>query len=150
MEARCGVGRLGVRAVAGVHRAQECSLVRAAAEAILARDEDAHESWERGYRQMARGTLAALDWVEGRRLLTPSSREPRQPDDVIIGRYGGRRTALILEILDTGDWGSGHVPAPNEDMHYHGGVWALLCWWQGRNSHLAITVPGLDVPLNQP
>ena len=134
--------------MAGVHTAQECSLVRAAAEAILERD--AHESWERSYRQMARGTLAALDWVEGRALLTPSSDELRRPDDEIEFKGGWRPTALILEINDTEDWGSGHVPVPNEDMHYHGAVWALLRWWCGRGSHLAISVPGLDMPLDQP
>lgn len=134
--------------MAGIHTAQEGSLVRAAAEAILERD--GHESWERCYRQMARGTLAALDRAEGRALLTPSSGEPRRPDDEIEFKGGWRRTALILETLNTEDWGSGHVSVPNEDMDYHGGVWALLCWWQGRNSHLAISVPGLDAPLNQP
>ena len=67
---------------------------------------------------------------------------------MIVGRYGGRSPALILEINDTEDWGSGHVPVPNEDMHYHGGVWALLCWWRGANSHLAINVPALRCRLD--
>jgi len=135
--------------IGSIRTSQECALVRAAAEDIL--DEaDGQESWQRNYRQMARGTLAALDWLEGRRATTPSTGEVRRPDEIIERSYGGRPSALVLERTTTEDWGSGHVRPPSEDMHYHGAVWSLLCWWQ-RPSHttIAISVPGLPGPLDR-
>lgn len=118
--------------------------MRAAAEDVLR--QEARESWQRDYRQMARGTLAALDWVEGRRMTTPSSGQVARPGDVIERSTTYRPTALTLEVLRTEDWGSGHVRPPTEDMHFHGAVWALLRWWQHPTSTtrtLAITVPGV-------
>ncbi|MEJ2865958.1 hypothetical protein [Actinomycetospora flava] len=126
---------------------EQRDLVRAAAEEILGRE--VRQSWHRDYRQMARGTLAALDWVEGRRETAPSTGEYRRPDDrVVLGRRGYETSALQVEINNSEDWGSGHVRPPNEDMHFHGAVWSLLRWWRSPTDRLltlAITVPGLDV-----
>jgi hypothetical protein len=135
---------------AGTRSATERELVRAAAHAILARPggDPRRFDGDRAYRQMARGTLAALDWVEGRRRTSPASGEVARPEDVIERTLLGvtsRQTALSREIGRAQDWGSGHVRPPNEDMHYHGAVWSLLRWWSSTDPalDLAIDVPGL-------
>lgn len=96
---------------------------------------------------MARGTLEALNWLEGLRDTAPSSHRRARPDDEAGEGGAWRPSALQREILQTEDWGSGHVQPPTEDMHFHGAVWALLRWWRFPSDtpggSLAITVPGL-------
>lgn len=121
---------------------QERARARAAAEEIL--EQDAHESWERNLHQMARGTLAALDWVEGHRATAPSTGTVVRPDDVLEDSASQRLPALVQESSKAEAWG-GYVQPPHEDIHYHGAVWALLRWWQNphRRETLAIDVPDL-------
>ena len=131
----------------GRHRdpsAAERALIRDAAEKILV-GEEPRESWKRGYRQMARGTLAALDWLEGRRATAPSSGRAARPGDNLPGKGSYRPTGFSRELGDAEDWASGWVKPPTEDMDYHGAVWSLLGWWMepGRDGGIAIDVPGL-------
>lgn len=122
----------------------ERAMIREAAETALFGDEP-HEPWRRDYRQMARGTLAALDWLERRRDTAPSSGRTARPEDVFPHPNGWTPTGFSLERGDSEDWGSGWVRPPTEDLHYHGAVWALLEWWMhpGRPGGIAIDVPGL-------
>lgn len=125
--------------------ADERALIRAAATKIVSGKEP-REPWKLAHRQKARGTLAALDWIESERSTAPSSGRPAPPDGLIrTGHDFVESTALSAEIADTEEWGTGHVDVPGEDMHYHGGVWALLYWWcnPATASGIAIAVPGL-------
>lgn len=123
---------------------EERKLVRSAADEIVARE--VRDRGHREYRQMARGTIAALDWLEGRRETAPSTGEYRFPGDVVERSKHWQPTALAMEIVLTEDWGSGHVRPPNEDMHFHGAVWSVLKWWRSPSQPplLSINVPGLD------
>ena len=124
----------------------ERALVRAAAEDVLSRP-PASASSARAYRTMARGTLAALDWVEGRSTVTPSTDVVAGPHDFVTPRYSRELVeALDNEIRVTEGWGSGHERVPREDLHFHGAVWALLRWWERPGDdrmQLSIDVPGL-------
>ncbi|WP_226367358.1 hypothetical protein [Pseudonocardia sp. ICBG162] len=134
-------------------------------EGYLSQQQANQDRLRQDYRQMARGTLAALDWLEGRCLLSPSRGKAVRPGDVIelppwrsltpeMDRALGipprqeprQSTELVDETDDAERWGSGHVRPPTEDMHYHGAVWALLRWWRhptSKTRRLAIDVPGL-------
>lgn len=115
---------------------EDRAFVRAAADDIIATARD------RNYVTMARGTLAALDWLEGHTDRTPSTGVTARPEHVLeLGRRGP--TALQHERNWSEDWGRGHVRPPVEDMHFHGAVWALLNWWLNSDGSvgLAIWVP---------
>lgn len=121
--------------MATVRTAHDCALVREAAEAIVRVEYDSFApSFRREYRHMARGILAALDWVEGRRALGPSTGTRRLPDDRGQG----------VEMMTADDYVTNGRPDPlHEVRSYHDGVWSLLAWLCGHTDLLAINVPGL-------
>lgn len=96
---------------------------------------------DRDVRQRARGTLAALDWLEGRRDTAPSTGREARPDDVIVtgtGRLSSSQSAYVAERGSAEDWAAGFRRPPTEDLLYHDAVCAALGWWCSLGGTLAI------------